>query len=62
LWDTHEHLLRDLAATGLQLADWDFWPCSGPVKTTAGGHDVTVMPAAELAVAAVTNGTATSQT
>lgn len=39
----------NLAASGLQLADQEFWPSCGPKRTTAGGYQVTVVPADELA-------------
>ena len=50
LYDPYGVYPLNLAASGLQLADQDFWPCSGPLKTTAGAPELTILPAAELAV------------
>ncbi len=61
LYDPYGVYPLNLAAGGLALADQDFWPSSGSLQTTAGGGQLTIMPAAELAVAA-SNGAATTRT
>jgi hypothetical protein len=38
----------NLAAHGLRLDDDNFWPSSGPLRTTVNQGQVSVIPAAEL--------------
>ena len=52
LYDPYGVYPLNLAADGLVLADQDFWPSSGSLQTTAGMGQLTIMPAAELALAA----------
>lgn len=40
----------NLAAQGLRLGDDNFWPSSGPLHTTVHQGQMTVIPAAELAI------------
>lgn len=52
LYDPYGVYPLNLAAGGLVLGDQAFWPSSGPLQTTAGMGQLTIMPAAELAIAA----------
>jgi len=49
LYDPYGVYPLNLSAPGLNLGDQDFWPSSGSLQTTAGGYQVTIMPASDLA-------------
>ena len=52
LYDPYGVYPLNLAAGGLVLADQDFWPRAGPLETTGGMGQLTILPTAELAIAA----------